>query len=502
MSTRKPATSNPPRKSAAQRLIIPGLLFALFVGLGMFSQDLISRFGVEAIEQGRQVLSYVVQVGIWLASALLINRLLTVFFWEMVVERAAGGPIPRLIKQMGGAVIMLIAVSGIVSFVFGFDITALWATSGALGIVIGFALRPMILDVASGVAVGIDRPYALGDWIQLHQRQPDLFIVGPLTMVVGSVQVVANANNAVRNISMLESVLDKAQKEASDRDNGGDDPITTFETIELSNLEFSYRDSEGEPAFKVGPLDLTIRNGETLFVVGGNGSGNKRLGVLTDSGVWQSSKGHSENGKLRQEMVRAKRSMARSLNWQRRVATGLLNAPGNWREENFVFLKTPQERRRVRLASRPLPAPTSGRREGTSACFSLASSSLPPPSQSDGSGSETLCPVSVVDLFGIMVIIATILRALSILEIAGMRDRKLDDGDLAVGAVITEPASELTLNSVFALVIRLGLAGVRKTKFFSNVRFHRIKLHRNLGVDSEHLAVRDGVQVRTTGYER
>ncbi len=104
-----------------------------------------------------------------------------------------------------------------------------------------------------------------------------LFIVGPLTMVVGSVQVVANANNAVRNISMLESVLDKAQKEASDRDNGGDDPITTFETIELSNLEFSYRDSEGEPAFKVGPLDLTIRNGETLFVVGGNGSGKSTM---------------------------------------------------------------------------------------------------------------------------------------------------------------------------------------------------------------------------------
>ena len=170
-------------KSVAQRLIVPGILFALFVGLGLFSQDLVSEFGIQAIERGRDILSKVVQIGIWLASAFLINRLMTVFFWELIVERAVGGPIPRLVKDVVAAVILLTAISGIVGFVFGLDITGIWATSGAVGIVVGFALRSMILDVATGVAVGIDRPYRLGDWIQLHQRQRDLFIVGRVEQI-------------------------------------------------------------------------------------------------------------------------------------------------------------------------------------------------------------------------------------------------------------------------------------------------------------------------------
>ena len=165
-------------KSVAQRLVVPGILFALFVVLGLFRQDLVSEFGLEAIERGIDILGYVVQIGIWLASAFLINRLLGVFFWELVVERTMGGPIPRLIKDVVAGLIFLTALSGIVGFVFGLDITGIWATSGALGIVVGFALRSMILDIASGIAVGIDRPYKLGDWIQLHLRNRELFIVG------------------------------------------------------------------------------------------------------------------------------------------------------------------------------------------------------------------------------------------------------------------------------------------------------------------------------------
>lgn len=167
-----------PERNVVQRLIGPGIFFALFVGLGLFSQDLVSEFGIQAIERGRDIVSKVVQVGIWLASALLIIRLLNVFFWELVIERAMGGPIPRLVKDVVAAVILLIAISGVMGFVFGLDITGIWATSGAVGLVIGFALRSMILDIATGVAVGIDRPYKLGDWIQMHMRQRELFIVG------------------------------------------------------------------------------------------------------------------------------------------------------------------------------------------------------------------------------------------------------------------------------------------------------------------------------------
>ena len=76
---------------------------------------------------------------------------------------------PRLVKDIVATIIFLIAVTGIASFVFHRSITGFWAASGALGIVVGFALRSMILDVFSGIALNVDDAYRIGDWIMVHQ---------------------------------------------------------------------------------------------------------------------------------------------------------------------------------------------------------------------------------------------------------------------------------------------------------------------------------------------
>ncbi len=162
----------------ARRLVAPLLVFALFAGLAFFRSDLTAQFGQEALGQTRVVLSYVLQICAWLASAWLVNRLLHIFVWEMLVERATGRPVPRLVKDIVATVIFLIAVTGIVSFVFERSVTGIWAASGALGIVIGFALRSMILDVFSGIALNVDDAYRIGDWIMVHQRTADVHIVG------------------------------------------------------------------------------------------------------------------------------------------------------------------------------------------------------------------------------------------------------------------------------------------------------------------------------------
>ena len=148
------------------------------MSLALFSEELLANFGEEAMSQGKVIAGYAVKVGIWLTSAFFVNRLLSVFFWEMGVERAIGQPVPRLVKDILALLIFLVALSGIISFVFHQPVTGLWATSGAVGLVVGFALRSMILDVFSGLAFNIDRSYRIGDWVQLHGRQLNLHIVG------------------------------------------------------------------------------------------------------------------------------------------------------------------------------------------------------------------------------------------------------------------------------------------------------------------------------------
>jgi putative ATP-binding cassette transporter len=107
-----------------------------------------------------------------------------------------------------------------------------------------------------------------------------LFIIGPLTIVVGSIPVVSAANTAVANIGRLEDALDRAQSIALAKERDVFQPVSEFDTIEFDNVEFAY--PHGERDFKVGPVNLSIRCGEILFITGGNGSGKTTfLRVLT-----------------------------------------------------------------------------------------------------------------------------------------------------------------------------------------------------------------------------
>lgn len=110
-----------------------------------------------------------------------------------------------------------------------------------------------------------------------------LFIVGPLSMTVSVVPAFRAATHAVENIERLEQALDEAQREAAERENGaGHAAPPVFDQVEMNDVEFSYRDNDGRPVFTVGPLNFSLKRGETVLIVGGNGSGKSTfLKLLT-----------------------------------------------------------------------------------------------------------------------------------------------------------------------------------------------------------------------------
>jgi putative ATP-binding cassette transporter len=106
-----------------------------------------------------------------------------------------------------------------------------------------------------------------------------LFIIGPLSALIGSIPAVAQANVAVANIDALEAQLRKAVQTPSSRDQ----PVrTTFEVIALRRVTFEYHDDPRERGFSLGPIDIDIVPGELVFIIGGNGSGKSTfLKLLT-----------------------------------------------------------------------------------------------------------------------------------------------------------------------------------------------------------------------------
>ncbi len=104
----------------------------------------------------------------------------------------------------------------------------------------------------------------------------NLFIVGPLGIVIDSVPLVAKADVAVRTLNELDRQL----TEADDSRNTAEKSLlrgkTTFDEIVYKGVQFTYSNSNGSQ-FGVGPMDLTIKSGELLFIVGGNGSGKSTL---------------------------------------------------------------------------------------------------------------------------------------------------------------------------------------------------------------------------------
>jgi putative ATP-binding cassette transporter len=96
-------------------------------------------------------------------------------------------------------------------------------------------------------------------------------------MVVGAIPSLSRADAAVEKLRELEEYLDASD---DSRYTASRSPIKrkrSFEEIALKGVTFHYTDDKGSRTFAMGPVDLTVKRGEILFISGGNGSGKSTL---------------------------------------------------------------------------------------------------------------------------------------------------------------------------------------------------------------------------------
>lgn len=97
--------------------------------------------------------------GAWLGGRLI----------ALALERAGSKRrrVPKLLIELASAALFIAAGIATIMLVLGQSLSGALAGSGIILAIIGFAIRNVLADVLSGVAVGIEAPYRIGDWIAI-----------------------------------------------------------------------------------------------------------------------------------------------------------------------------------------------------------------------------------------------------------------------------------------------------------------------------------------------
>jgi branched-chain amino acid transport system substrate-binding protein len=102
----------------------------------------------------------------WIIPAFLLNLASESFIWTPIEEKS-GRLIPNIVRLFLAFIIYFLAVVGIIAFVYEQQLTSILATSGVIAMIIGLAIQINISNIFSGIAINIERPFRIGDWVKI-----------------------------------------------------------------------------------------------------------------------------------------------------------------------------------------------------------------------------------------------------------------------------------------------------------------------------------------------
>jgi putative ATP-binding cassette transporter len=151
-----------------------------------------------------------------------------------------------------------------------------------------FLLLTGIIVFAIPMLTSADRPTVIKITASI------LFLIGPISGVVGGLPVLQRVNAAAEAILSVKARLSEMSHEPPAL---GPLPQPSFMWLALRAVTFSYDGTPDERGFQIGPIDLRVDRGAVVFITGGNGSGKSTVLKLI-AGLYKPSSGNIElNGR-------------------------------------------------------------------------------------------------------------------------------------------------------------------------------------------------------------
>lgn len=149
-------------------IIFPSIIFAILLALFSFVPELSQIIRADYSQRIQDIAGYTILSALWFSGAWIVNRLLDILLFDFFLKQKFHVDVPVLIKNLSRLLVFFFAFLGVISVVYSRSISGLLTATGAIGLVLGFALKNMISDVFDGVTISIDKPFKVGDYIHFN----------------------------------------------------------------------------------------------------------------------------------------------------------------------------------------------------------------------------------------------------------------------------------------------------------------------------------------------
>ncbi len=140
-----------------------------------------------------------------LAITLMLARIVKREIVHGWLERRTAKEVPPLIGSLVSGLVIFVGICLILAFVFQRDVTALVATGGASLMILGIALRDVMLALFTGILLNVEKPFRVGDSVRINDRLSGK--VERITWRTTVLQTGANEIVYVPNLQLASAVI-------------------------------------------------------------------------------------------------------------------------------------------------------------------------------------------------------------------------------------------------------------------------------------------------------
>ncbi len=157
----------------SRRVVIPAVILTVFLA-GLYFLSIPS--GSEILLNPPSADSDITQIIFWMTIIILfvmsLNQLVISILSELLIKPGIL-KIPRFVLNLLGGLVLALVILFVLSFVFDQNLSGILLTSTVASAIIGFSIQDTLSNLFAGIALQIESPFAIDDWVEIggHEGQ-------------------------------------------------------------------------------------------------------------------------------------------------------------------------------------------------------------------------------------------------------------------------------------------------------------------------------------------